>query len=50
MQNEMLATAVSPAPIDPDIAELMPFINPDVIEAESIYDMIDEDMNYPDWR
>jgi len=28
----------------------MPFINPDVIEAESIYDMIDEDMNYPDWR
>jgi len=28
----------------------MPFMNPDVIEAESIYDMIDEDMNYPDWR
>lgn len=36
-------------PVSPDIQGLLPYINPEVIEAESLYDLIDEDMNYPDW-
>lgn len=26
----------------------LPF-NPDLVEALSLYDLIDEDMNYPNW-
>lgn len=35
--------------VNPGIQDLLPYINPEVIEAESLFDLIDEDMNYPDW-
>jgi len=41
--------STEPMVMNPMIAELIPFMNPEVIEAESLFDLIDEDMNYPDW-
>lgn len=43
--NEPQTTAAT----NPIIEQLIPFMNPEVIEAESLYDLIDEDMNFPDW-
>lgn len=34
---------------DPMVQELIPFMNPEIIAAESLYDLIDEDMKYPYW-
>lgn len=37
------------AAIDEAITYLAQKLNPEVIEASSLYDLIDEDMNFPDW-
>lgn len=43
--NEPQATAAT----NPIIEQLIPFMNPEAIAAESLYDLIDEDMKYPYW-
>lgn len=35
--------------VDPLIMEQLAGVNLEVIEAQSLYDLIDEDMNFPDW-